>query len=482
MKTQRGLIVVMTALVLSLLSLCIMSPAASSRGGSALGSLPRLKAVASALEPAQDKTVTLVVRVKDDGGKLVPVAHVNVYQEHRNLSNLIVRPPDYQQDTNANGIATFQIVVKTGEALKLSIEVSQEDMQTEKHDLDRGTEFPAMILEQFTLKPRLTAGVEGGSIINVSVNVQDDKFDPVEGATVLISGSTPSERYQGMTGPKGNVIIPVGFVFKLTYKIEVSKQGHGPGQKFIELDTPQVGKTVFGGNITIEKAAGTVVTVSVRDQDNPGQPVADAKVTLDGAGHYPATTDGSGTATLFVPETGTFTVKISQEYYEPFSGGELRILVGEESKAAAFSLKAKAKKEEGKDTIEVTVLASDPTDEKAKPLPLAGAVVKTGRTGVSTNGSGHATLNGSYEVKQEVTAEATGYKSQSKTVGVTKLARFSSGTGSTTFILVPELSENSPIRLIVEVRDSSGSFVKGADVEFYGANGKLSPWRSYNQR
>jgi beta-lactam-binding protein with PASTA domain len=74
-------------------------------------------------------------------------------------------------------------------------------------------------------------------------------------------------------------------------------------------------------------------------------------------------------------------------------------------------------------------------------------------------------------VKQEVAVSANGYKSQSKVVGVAKILHYSNGTGSTTFILDPDLSENSPIRLIVEVRGPKGA-LKGANVDFSLANGR----------
>lgn len=449
----------MTAILLSVLIPCIMSPVA-----------------------AQDvKTVKLTVTVKDEKDKPIQAARVGVYQTHLTRARLgIPAPADYQDTTNAQGIASFDIRVKTGERLKLFVEVAREDMQTGKDEVDLGTDSNTVLMEypmHFTLKARAS---EGGDIINVGVKVLNDDSDFVEGANVLIRAF--GERYSGTTDRDGKVVIPVQFTLKKTYTIEVSKQGYKPGKGFIELDNKwgrQTGKTVFAGNITIEKGAaavGVAVTVSVKDQENSNKAVAEAVVVLDSissAGYYSSTTDELGTATFLVTETGGFAVRISQDYYEPLPKTEVRLLAGETSRSFDFTLKAKPKSDGGRDTIDVTVLANDPGDEKSKPKPLPGALVKIGIGSAATDSSGRVTLSGTFIERQEVTADANGYKSQTKFVSVSRLVAFSVGTGSTTFILEPELSESSPVRLIVEVRDATGNKIKDVNVDFYSITGRL---------
>jgi hypothetical protein len=454
MKTQRGLIVVMTALVLSLLSLCIMSPAASSRGGSALGATPRPKALASALEPAQDQTVTLVVRVKDEDGKLVPGAHVNVYQETRRFSALIARPPADQQDTNANGIATFPIVVKTGEALKLSIEVSREDMQTERDDVDYGTEFPARILRQFVLKPR-AAAKEDLMTVKVHVVRKDaEKDTPVEAALVEVFlnpviGGTQRRRYSTQTDRDGDATLVTPLWDDL--EIRASKQKFGQQSMSIKANAARIKEQIEEGPYTLklERQPGFEVTITVRDQDNPGLPVTDANVVLDNgsSGYYPATTDNLGNATLFVRETGGFAVRISQDNYEPLKDGEVRLLEGEEKKTASFTLKVKPKKAaEGANSIEVTVLQGDKIDRIGRfNLPLPGASVTVGQTTLGTDPSGQVKISGDFEGNVKVTVEASGYKSQDQTVNTVRISdsgRLTGGRALVTFLMQPEATED----------------------------------------
>src|SRR2546430_1396483 len=81
---------------------------------------------------AEDKTVHLTVKVTDDSGKALSGARVNVYQDaSTGLEKLgpssrtrfrigIVVPPDYQDETSADGLARLQILVKSGQKLGLS--------------------------------------------------------------------------------------------------------------------------------------------------------------------------------------------------------------------------------------------------------------------------------------------------------------------------------------------------------------------------
>ncbi|HEY2919543.1 MAG TPA: hypothetical protein VGK77_11175, partial [Candidatus Binatia bacterium] len=448
MRKQARLIVIIAALVSILVKPCVEAAGA-------------------------DKMVTLTVKVQDEEGKPVPTARVNIYEGF--WQEYIVRPPDYQGDTNANGIARIEILAKGGKKLAFSIEVSREDMETKTRDVDKGRDFPTKLpLEKFTLKKKSEGGA--GAIINVAIDVKNEGHDWIEGASVVILDTalgTATGRFPGVSGGDGRAVIPVLYGStdpEEKVEVDVSKNGYKDKKIFITLNKTQVGTMVLGGIVVLDEiAAGAAkVTVTVIDKENK-KGVGDATVILDGAGYHSEKTNGEGNASLLVQEIGTFAVRISQEHYE--SGTTQIRLQGEAEKALTVELEPKEKKDEGNDTIAVTVLAKDPTDEKSKPAPLPGALVKAGGAGTSTDGRGQATLKGAFDVKQEVTVSANGYKSQSKVVGVAKILHYSNGTGSTTFILDPDLSENSPIRLIVEVRGPKGA-LKGANVDFSLANGR----------
>lgn len=428
-----------------------------------------------------DQTVTLTVKVSDEEGKPVSNARVNVhYQGFWN--KYTVQPPDYQNDTSADGIARIDIKAKDGEKLAFSIEVSREDMETKTRDVDKGRVFPTKLpLEKFTLTKKSESGT--GAIINVAIDVQNEEHNSIEGASVVILDTalgTATGRFPGATGGDGRATIPVLYGSadpEEKVEVDVSKNGYKNKKTFINLNKKQVGTNVLGGTVMLEKIAGGAATVNITVIDKQNKKgVGDATVVLDGAGYHSEKTNGGGNASLLVPEIGTFAVRISQDNYEPFTG-EIRLLQGEQEKALTFELEPKEKKDEGNDTITVTVLAKDPTDEKSRPAPLPGALVKAGGAGTATDGRGQATLKGAFDVKQEVTVSANGYKSQSKVVGVAKILHYSNGTGSTTFTLDPDLSENSPIRLIVEVRGPNGSTkdapINEASVDFLLPSGRV---------
>jgi beta-lactam-binding protein with PASTA domain len=424
-----------------------------------------------------DQTVHLTVRVTDEQGNAISGARVNVYQQEAKRSRYfdVPVPPDYQDETNAQGLARLQIKVANGQDLDLTVEVSREDMQAQSHPINLGKNFPTRLpLEKFALKKRSVAGA--GPVITVIVDVQDLEGNPLEGANILIRDSSlgaVTGRFPGTTGADGRATIPVLYGSADSTEVvscNVSKQGYKDKTIPIHLTQKQVGKTVIGGTAKLEKAlaSGIKVTVTVRDQAR-NEGVGDAKVVLDGPNYYTDSTNGSGQVVFYV-EPGTFNVRISQDNFRSFTG-EMTVLKDEKEKPVTYQLERKATKDEGRDIIEVTVLARDPTDEKSKPTPLAGASVRAGSIGTSTDSNGRATLQGALEERQEVNVQASGYKSQSKMVIVAKTLHYSAGKGSTTFTLDPDLSENSPIRIIVEVQDAAGTKIEGADVEFFSASG-----------
>jgi hypothetical protein len=437
------------------------------------------------LAAAADRTVHLTIAVADEQGQPISGAHINIYQHQIFGSVLLAAPPTHQRDTGADGLARFEIVLKTGEKLQFRIEIGREDLATQTRDIDRGLDFPDRLpLERFTLKQKSNAGE--ATIINAIVEVRSDKSQPVEGAKVLIRDPTlgaATGRFEGVTAADGRVTIPVWYTHPgdswhkgKSYKFELkaAKDGYKPSETFVELYEQQVGKTVTAATIVLEKLPGAIVTVSVRDEEtNKG--VGDATVILDGAGYHSGTTNGDGTVSFVVPEIGKFQVRISQDYYQA-SSGELRVLSGEDKQSFAFVLKPKGKKDEGNDSITVTVLKRDPTDEKSKPSPLPGAVVKIGSIGSATDGSGQVTIKGAFEEKQKVSVEAAGYESQSTVVTLHKTLHYFNAEGSASFTLDPT-SENMPLRLIVEVRGPDGP-LKGAGVEFFLPPNRLI-WGGY---
>src|SRR5207248_10441385 len=153
-----------------------------------------------------------------------------------------------------------------------------------------------------------------------------------------------------------------------TLPAEASKDGYKTARIGVPLTQKQVGKTIAGGTIKLQREVtnGIKVTVTVLDK-NDHHGIGEANVVLDGPGYYPGSTNGSGEAAFYVAETGAFNVRISQDTYRPFSA-QMTVLKDEKDKGkvVTYELEPKANKDEGRDIIEVTVLKKDPTDEKSK--------------------------------------------------------------------------------------------------------------------
>ncbi|MFN2624086.1 MAG: PASTA domain-containing protein [Chthoniobacterales bacterium] len=424
-----------------------------------------------------DQVVYLTVSVTDQEGNNISGARVNVYQQEATRSSWadIPVPPDYQEDTNAQGLARLQIKVATGQDLDVTVEVSREDKSAESHRI-KLKNFPTRLpLEKFVLKKKSEAGA--GPTINVTI-VAESEGKPLEAANVLIRDSSlgaVTGRFTGTTGADGKTTIPV--MYGSADKQErlsavVTKNGYKTGTGIVELQEKQVGKTITGPTIALEKQdkSGTVVTVNVIDAKTK-EGIPGATVTLDGPGYHYDNTNGSGVASFVVPEMGTFEVRVSEENHRPFKT-QVRVRSNEQDKPPVIcEMEAKLRKDEGDDVIDVTVLWKDTTDESAKPAPLQGASVTAGSLTFTTDENGKVKLHGAFEEKQEVVVTAPGYKSQRRIVPVSKILHYSTGTGSASFTLVPELSENSPVRIIVKVEDAAGNKIEGAEVEFFSATG-----------
>lgn len=425
-----------------------------------------------------DQIVHLTVSVTDELGNAVSGARVNVYQQEAKRSRWfdVPVPPDYYEPTNAQGLARLQIIVASGQGLDITIEVSREDMAAQSRNISLGKNFPTRLpLEKFSLKKRSESG--GTDVINVVVDVQSEG-KPLEGASVLIrdqSLGAKTGRFTGTTGADGKTTIRVWYATPSaseTLPIEVSKNGYKDGKGSAALQKKDIGKTISGPSIALDKQnkSGTVVTVNIADAKTK-QPLGGAQVTLDGPDYLYDNTNGSGVASFVVPKAGTYEVRVSEENHRPFKS-QVQVRTNEQDKPPVIcEMEPKLTKDEGKDVIDVTVLWKDTTDEKSKPAPLKGASVRAGRITVGTDDGGKAKLTGAFEEKQEVVVDAAGYKSQRKIVNVAKILHYSAGQGAATFTLEPELSENSPIRIIVEVVDAASTKIDGADVEFVAANG-----------
>lgn len=430
---------------------------------------------------AADREIHLTVRVIDDQGKAVPGAKVNVHQTNLLRFRLgIVVPPTDSDNTNAQGLARLTIKAKEGEEVDLGLEVAREDMETVKRDLLLAANSPARPPPvEFTLKKKSEAG--SGPIIKVIIEVKSDE-GPVEGANVMIRDTSlgaATGKFPGATGADGRATINVMYGSaspEETLPVEASKGGYKNGKIFINLKWKQVGQTVVGGTVKLEKVSkdAAKVTVTVLDETNGQKVVVGATVILDGPKYYKEPTNSNGEASFLVEEGGGYQVRITQDTYRDFTDS-FWLAKTDKDKPLTFKLTPKANKDEGHDKIEVIVLKKDSTDEKSKPSPLPGASVRAGTVSTITDENGNATLEGAFAEKQEVTVQATGYKSKSQSVDLGKSYSFRRGKGRETFTLDPDLSENSPIRLIVEVLGPrrEAEKIEKADVDFYLPNGTL---------
>ncbi len=468
MRTLRRPSNVSTLLVLLFLSLSITLTAVSG------------SSVAPAVQ-GTERTVVLTVQVFDEDGNAVRNAHVNVYQEHRRGSSLFVKPPDYQQDTDARGIAQLNIRVKAGEALGITIEVSREDLDTQSRELDLKDFPPRLPLEKFVLGRRVATSDTGYNsgipLANVRVNVKDDRGNNLEGALVKVSsgGWTPSisnKPHQQTTGPDGSATIPVelmrgGSAPTEGFTLRVSKPGYSDGMGVIEFSNEfgkAKGKTFdyvqpnkdgqFEVSfIILTKAATSASAIEVKitvldGETNDG--VSEAEVVLRGPNFATATTDSSGVAKLSVDKPGGYVVRLSQDNFYPVENIEIRVLATGAA-PEPFRLRRKPNKDAAKDTIDITVLRKDSIDD-TKPQPLKGAAVSDGRGTEYSDEDGQAKLRGAFDSATQIRVTADGYKPLTKTVPIYK-PLMGPNTGRATFILEPELSNSSAIRLIVEVRD-----------------------------
>jgi hypothetical protein len=421
---------------------------------------------------APTKTVKLTIIVVDQKGKPVADAEVDITHDAFGPE---FRANDSHVTTNAQGVVTTEVTIgdKWGEG---SLYWPVVDIEAKK-DLQRG-QGRVKFTGNWYRNPETgewglekgRAGVKfvgpdyrpetctivmhpidsmGMDVLTVEVKVRD-KGGALEGASVLISGNSVHERADALTGPDGVATLSVPLLGKQVYRIEVSKSGFESKRDTIKLSKEQLGKIVSGPTITMAKAAGVQVVVTVTDEDTH-RPVVDAEVSLVGPQPYFKTTDGSGTATLYVKEVGVYNVTISQANYETSSDKQIHVRFGEDAAPPPFELKAKEKREQ--DIIEITVLQKNPTDKSAKPSPLPGALVSIGGRGTRTDNDGKATLKGTYSLTEVATVTADGYTTKTEPINVRKEVLTANSYGQHTFILEPDVTAR--LSLIVEVRDDA---------------------------
>ena len=458
-----------------------------------------LVAPARAAEIPKFKLTITVVDAKQKfvGGAMVSITHDTFGPE--------IRPYDYRIETNANGVATAEVLVGVGRwgegwlywpTLDIQVnkgsQTGKDRVKVPGNRFTTGVRYPEEVRRTVVIN-RVDEANEV-PIINVEVSVTDEESKPVEGANVLIkdsaSGGMGGERYSGKTGQDGKVTIPIQFTLKKTYTIEVSRPGYASGSKMLPLDKDAAGQTVRPDVVTLKKTAkveGVDVTINVK-REGGELPVVDAHITFVGVsgtamGVYKTTTDNSGQAPLRIPGYGRFDVTISQDTYELFPKTQVQIDYGEEQKTLTFFMKEKPT---GDETVDITVLAGDVKNGQGGYEPLKGATVRIGQTSTITDAQGKASVNAKAGIVEStqaqafieavsVTVSANGYKSLSRSVEIQRKGPNQSGSASTTFVLQPgedEVSDTTPLGLIVVVSDLLGNLVAGADVDF-SSNGTL---------
>ena len=129
------------------------------------------------------RNLVVTVQVSTPDGQHLNGARVNIYVGYTGIATLgtdsRVRPPDFQDLTNPQGIVQFKgIPVKPGADLGITFEISRDDIETIRQDVDFGTSFPDRLPPQkFKLVPK---GAHAS--INMRFKVMDGDDEPREHA------------------------------------------------------------------------------------------------------------------------------------------------------------------------------------------------------------------------------------------------------------------------------------------------------------
>lgn len=252
--------------------------------------------------------------------------------------------------------------------------------------------------------------------------------------------------------------------------ITTDHKSYEPLTKVIEVPTgmfePVRHQVAIKRKINIKTVRVTVI------DSNTDEPIQDARVSLVGRlySSFGGTTGVSGVANIEIDRAGQFQIEVTQDNYYP-AKSTIFVEAGaaEESLTATVSL-AKKRDQSGV-PVAVTV--------KGKRLDgtivdLQNAIVKAAGSDGSVTGPDGRTivrLPGYVGDSVDITATATGYEPQSRSLSV---PRFGSVivAPELTFILTEKKPAVTGIRLIIEVTDrKDGSPVAGATVALAGKAG-----------
>src|SRR5438445_8391843 len=210
---------------------------------------------------------------------------------------------------------------------------------------------------------------------------------PIAGATVSYSG--------GSTTSDGSGAYTLANVAEGSYTVTASATGYASQSRTVTVGPGATATQNFALTGQTTRLSGTVTDAST------GKPIAGATVS---AGSGSAVTDAGGAYAISGLAPGTYTATASASGYA--------------SQSASVTLTA------GSTTTQNFALAPNPgtitgtVTDAGTAAPIAGATVSYSGGSTTTDGSGAYTLANVAEGSSSVTAGATGYASQSRTVTV----------------------------------------------------------------
>lgn len=428
---------------------------------------------------AQQSKIKLVLKVKDPDG-WVGGARVNVWHNDwsDNLTKLPGRPPNYQDQTNVNGEVEFEVPTSQ----HIYYEVNKDELNATGKITTPPTSRKLSAVRYVVVLQKVDQQlikVDKKDIVNLKMRVvgelEEDQTVPLSGVRLVFryTGSLPIQ-FESSTDANGNVLAPA---IATDYSVDISKPGYQSANTTVRLDVSQRGKTVTIPTVKLKKAKATDrIALGFRVQnEKDNNVVSGARVMIQSVLNkrvYSGSTNQNGEIEIPIEETGVYEVEVSQDNFETLSEN-IDVRPGEKTvKIPAYFLKEKKKAKET-DEVSIKVVAGDKNR-----APIRGASVKVGNMSVSTDENGVATVSTSFglETGVSVTAAASGYKSETRTVPVRRGVNYFNAAANATFVLQPgedPASDESPIKITVEVRDPAGEPVTGARVEFRSEDGEF---------
>lgn len=415
--------------------------------------------------------VNLAVTVKDSKGDAVGNAKVNVWH---NRPGPLSGTPDYQGDTNADGVAAITVETTKNafngnkQELLLIIRVVKTDFEASQDQVQYLNNVPDEVTRTITIRKHdITLGD-----MTLQLHVVDANDEAVAGADVQVWARTwPLQHSSGKTDSDGNAAISV--TKREAFSVVVTKDGLPETSHPVRIEGNPLPAAAGPFTIKMGKATGRILSFTVKDaKDNSA--VSDAHIVLKGRAYlvYVGNTDEAGKATIVVPEKGAYQVTVRQSTYERVIGDLIEVTDEEKQE---FNYTLDPIKKQDNDAIEVTVVAKDPDDPIAAPKPLKDALVRAGSKHVleRTDAGGRAVVAGNFDLTEDVYVEADGYKSQAKSVEVRRAQRNGKGIGRASFVLEMDTSETRPLHFVVAVLDAaSNGPVNDANV-LVRLNGKI---------